>query len=154
MPMDEMPESPALTARRLIEGSRHAVLCTAMGNGAPYGSLVAVAQDETGAPLLFLSDLAEHSENLRSDTRAALVYRQPDGPGDPLSRPRVTAVGRVQRENGQDRLAHYLARHPEAERYATFRDFNLYRMTVERAHLVAGFGRIQWIEAGALFTAS
>jgi len=152
--MEDEPASAALAARRLIEGSRHAVLCTSMSDGAPYGSLVAVAQDRGGGPLLFLSDLAEHSKNLRSDARAALVYRPPDGPGDPLALPRVTAVGRVLREGGPDCLADYLARHPEAERYTAFRDFNLYRMTVERAHLVAGFGRIHWIDAAALFAAA
>jgi putative heme iron utilization protein len=151
--MDGATSLPAVTARRLIEGSRYAILCTLMVDGSPYGSLVAVAQDADGAPLLFLSDLAEHSKNLGSDARAALVYRPPDGPDDPLALPRVTAVGRIRREAGRDRLANYLARHPEAQRYAAFQDFNLYRMTVERAHLVAGFGRIHWIEAAALFAA-
>jgi putative heme iron utilization protein len=43
-----------------------------------------------------------------------------------------------------------VARHPGAEGYANFKDFHLYRMTPERAHLVAGFGRISWIEASDL----
>ena len=30
--------------------------------------------------------------------------------------------------------------------YAGFRDFRLYRVMVERGHLVAGFGRIEWID--------
>ncbi len=47
-------------------------------------------------------------------------------------------------------MARYLARHPSAVRYAGFGDFNLYRVIIERAHLVAGFGRIHWIEAGDL----
>jgi putative heme iron utilization protein len=36
----------------------------------------------------------------------------------------------------------YLARHPEAEQFAGFKDFNFYRMDLSRIHLVAGFGRI------------
>ena len=43
-----------------------------------------------------------------------------------------------------------LARHPGAAGYADFKDFALYRVTVERGHLVAGFGRIHWIEAADL----
>ena len=46
-------------------------------------------------------------------------------------------------------LARFVRRHPSAERYAGFADFRLYRMAVARAHLVAGFGRIDWIEGGS-----
>jgi hypothetical protein len=37
--------------------------------------------------------------------------------------------------------------------YAGFGDFRLYRMAIARAHVVAGFGRIRWIEAAALLGA-
>jgi putative heme iron utilization protein len=50
--------------------------------------------------------------------------------------------------------ARFLARHPGARAYAQFKDFRVFRMAVERAHLVAGFGRIHWLEAdGILFDA-
>jgi hypothetical protein len=34
--------------------------------------------------------------------------------------------------------------------YAGFKDFNFYRVVVERAHLVAGFGKIHWLSAADL----
>jgi heme iron utilization protein len=38
--------------------------------------------------------------------------------------------------------------------YAGFADFHLYRVAIERGHLVAGFGRISWIDGAELrFTA-
>jgi hypothetical protein len=40
--------------------------------------------------------------------------------------------------------------HPPAAIYTGLGDFHLYRVTVERAHLVAGFGRIEWLESRAL----
>ena len=46
--------------------------------------------------------------------------------------------------------ARLVARHPSAEIYRDFADFKLYRVSVTRAHLVAGFGRIHWIEASEL----
>ena len=49
-------------------------------------------------------------------------------------------------------VALFVARHPSAGMYAGFKDFRLYRMTVARAHLVAGFGAIHWIDGGALRT--
>src|SRR6202035_2806347 len=47
-------------------------------------------------------------------------------------------------------VARFAARHPASAQYAGFADFHLYRVTIERGHLVAGFGRIAWIEAAEL----
>jgi putative heme iron utilization protein len=48
----------------------------------------------------------------------------------------------------------FVARHPGAAVYADFADFHLYRFAVERAHLVAGFGKVHWIDgADVLFAA-
>ena len=41
-----------------------------------------------------------------------------------------------------------VTRHPSAATYVDFQDFAFYRVAPTRAHLVAGFGRIHWIEAG------
>jgi hypothetical protein len=46
--------------------------------------------------------------------------------------------------------ARFTARHPSSASYAGFADFHLYRVAIERGHLVAGFGRIAWIEAAEL----
>jgi hypothetical protein len=117
--------------------------------GAPYVPLVNVATDHDGAPLL-LSDLADHTRNLAVDERASLLF---DGTGereDPLARERATLQGRLRRSGDPRQRSRYLARHPAATGYADFRDFQFYRMAVERAHLVAGFGRIHWLEAAAV----
>ena len=44
----------------------------------------------------------------------------------------------------------FLARHAGAKIYAGFTDFHVYRLEVTRAHFVAGFGRIHWIEAAEI----
>ena len=36
--------------------------------------------------------------------------------------------------------------------FAEFKDFNFYRVAVERAHIVAGFGRIHWVEAAEILS--
>ncbi len=41
---------------------------------------------------------------------------------------------------------------PDAVAYRDFHDFHPWRLTPLRAHLVAGFGRIHWIEAPALLS--
>ena len=39
-------------------------------SGAPYVSMVNLAADHDGSPLLLLSDLARHTANLKADARA------------------------------------------------------------------------------------
>lgn len=120
------------------------------GSGAPYVSLAMVALDHDGSPLLYLSDLADHTKNFAADPRISLLFDGTLEHAVPLAGERATIQGRIERTAEPRLLARYVARHPDAAAYAGFRDFNLYRVTVERAHLVAGFGRIHWVDADAV----
>ena len=62
----------------------------------------------------------------------------------------MAVLGRVAPDPSAASRRRYLARQPSAAGYADFKDFRLYRMSVERAHLVAGFGRIRWLDRDAL----
>ncbi len=59
----------------------------------------------------------------------------------------MTLTGRVQKKSDENLARRFLARHPGARKYAGFADFGFYRMTVERAHFVGGFGRATWFGA-------
>jgi heme iron utilization protein len=148
----EAVENPAAAVRRTARAVPRAALGTLLRGtgGAPYVSLVNVATDHDGAPLLLLSDLADHTRNLAVDERASLLF---DGTGereDPLAGERVTLQGRLRQSDEPRHRSRYLARHPAATGYADFKDFHFYRLAIERAHLVAGFGRIHWLEAAAV----
>ncbi len=121
--------------------------------GYPFGSLAMYALDERGDPILLLSGLAEHTANLHADPRASLlvcetVVAAPGG--DPLTRGRVTLLGRIApvpaAETGAARQR-FLARHPEAEPYLQLPDFAFYRLQVESLRYVGGFGRMSWVSA-------
>lgn len=143
---EEADEAPVVTARRLLSAAVVAYLGTiARDAGGPYTSLVLVAVDAGGAPLLLLSDLAEHSQNIAVDDRVSLLIDGTQGLEERLTGPRLTLLGRVARSVEPDHRAGYLARHPSAERYADFGDFAFYRVAVDSAHLVAGFGKIHTI---------
>lgn len=153
---NEERESPARTARRLMRAADRASLATLYdggGSGFPYVSLVVVALDTDASPLLLISALAEHTKNLTRDPRASLLFDGTAGLAEPLTGARVTVLGEMARVAGDERprmMARYLARHPSASGYAGFADFDLWRLRPERAHLVAGFGRIHWLDAEAL----
>lgn len=142
-------DMPAVTARHLMRALDRATLATTR-DGWPYASLVLTAADHEGSPLLLLSDLAEHTKNIKRDPRVSLLFDGTAGRDDPLTGPRVTVLGEAKPALDPRRRARFTARHPSAAAYAGFADFHLYRIDVTRAHLVAGFGRIDWIAADAL----
>ncbi len=140
----------AKLARRLIRACDRAALGTVSADGSPYASLVLTACDPAGAPLLLISDLAEHSKHIAGDPRVSLLFEQSAGAGAPLETPRLSIIGHAEATVDPAARERYLRRHPDAAIYAGFGDFNLYRVAVARAHLVAGFGRISWIGAADL----
>ncbi len=140
---------PAECARHLVRACDRGALATLL-DGAPYASLVLTACDHGGSPLLLLSDLAEHTRNIQADGRVSLLFENTAGLDDPLTGARVTLQGRAEICTSDATRARYLARHPSAAGYADFGDFNFYRVGIARAHLVAGFGMIDWVEGEAL----
>lgn len=146
--MDTRPGQPSAAdaARRIMREALKAALATLeAGTGIPYASLVTVAHDVDGSPLLLLSALALHTRNLEADARASLLFDASGSTGDPLAGGRVTVIGRVAKVGSEARgrsRARFLARQPSAEMYAGFADFAFWRLAVERAHYIGGFGRI------------
>jgi putative heme iron utilization protein len=139
---------PFRDVRDLIRRCDRAALATALpGDGAawPYASLVLVAVDHDLSPVLLMSDLAEHSKAIAADPRVALLFDGTAGLVQPLTGPRVTVMGRAAKTDDQRLKRRFLRHHPDAVLYAGFGDFSFYRVTLERAHLVGGFGKIRWI---------
>jgi putative heme iron utilization protein len=135
----------AKLAKSLLRRSRHGALATLMaGSGDPYCSLVNVASHSDGSPILLISRLALHTQNLVADSRLSLMLNE-RGEGDPLEGSRIMLAGRAERAP-EDLAANlrrrYLNAHPEAEAFVSFKDFSFFRVNPTGAHLVAGFGRI------------
>src|SRR5258705_11914861 len=84
--------------------------------GHPFVSVMPYAPDDRGRPLVLISGLAMHTQNLDADPRASLLVVQA-GHEDPLAMAPVTLKGRAPRPPP----AHHpaapqaeLARHPKA----------------------------------------
>jgi putative heme iron utilization protein len=117
--------------------------------GFPYGSFVTQGFDG-GDPIFLISELAEHTKNLRADSRASLLVAE-SGSGDPLARGRVTLLGPCEplaAGEARDRArAAYLSANPNGSYYVDFKDFALWRLAVAQVRYIGGYGRMSWVTA-------
>jgi putative heme iron utilization protein len=160
-----MSPTHAESARTLAARARFATLATQGWEGHPHGSLVSYALAPGGEPILLLSRLAAHTQNLEADPRASLLITETLTPLDALAAGRVTLLGSVElcseadarerptahrpREQGRhpasDREC-FLASHPSASGYIDLGDFHLYRLRVKRIRYIGGFARMSWVD--------
>jgi heme iron utilization protein len=148
---------PKSLAKELLRATRAGSLATIDRNtGYPFASLVNVATDVDGAPLILVSRLSTHTANLEQDGRASVLLAAA-GKGDPLAHPRLTLLGgfvEVARGAAEERRVRrrFLARHPKSELYAGFADFSFWRLNAVSAHLNGGFARAADLRAAEVLT--
>ena len=141
----EIPDRSAIASdsralmRRAFKGSLATI---DREGGYPYASLITLATDATGAPTFLISTLARHTANLAADARASVLIDETSALADPLPGARITLHGRAEPIADEGLKRRFLARHPEAAFYAGFPDFAFWRLNVEGAHYIGGFGRI------------
>lgn len=142
---------PALLGKTLLRASRIGTLATlAPESGFPFATLVNVATDLDGAPLILVSQLSNHTRNLLADSRVSLLLTRSGQnaraeKGDPMAHPRLTVqarAARVEEEAARERVRRrFLARHPKAQIYADFADFAFFRLEPVSIHINGGFAR-------------
>jgi len=156
---DYPPE--ALDAVRLINAGRWAALAT-VGDRGPLASMVSYAVEPgLSGLLIFISRLARHTRNLESGSGASLVVSMPDHPEvlDPQTLPRVSiqaSAGPVERDDPAfpEAWGIYADRFPAANPRLQLGDFTLFRLLIEDARFVGGFGAARTIRGEALRVAA
>ena len=142
-------------ARSLLRRSRQGALATLVpGSGDPYCSLVNVASHVDGSPILLISRLALHTQNILADSRVSLMLDE-RAEGDPLEGSRIMLAGHAEQAHSDDAASlrrRYLHAHPSAEAFVNFKDFSFFRIRPDAAHLVAGFGRIVDLQPSQFLT--
>jgi putative heme iron utilization protein len=139
-------------ARTLVHQGRTGTLATLSRRhpGHPFASIMPYALDAEGRPLLLISSMAMHTQNLETDGRASLLVTQPGATGDPLASGRVTLMGQAARLSRDDVAAArptYLGAHPNAAYWVDFEDFSFWRLAVDDVYFVGGFAAMGWVEA-------
>ena len=92
--MPQRPDfDPNRRAKTLLRAIRAGALATIDRNtGHPFASLVNVATDADGSPLIPDLPASTHTANLEKDGRASVLLAS-TGKGDPLAHPRLTLIG-------------------------------------------------------------
>jgi heme oxygenase (biliverdin-IX-beta and delta-forming) len=144
-------------ARTLAHMGRTATLATVSRKhpGHPFASVMPYALDARGRPLMLISSMAMHTQNLMADGRASLLVTQTTA-GDPLAAGRMTLMGDASRvpesEIGGAR-ATYLEWHASAAYWVDFEDFAFWRLEPTDLYFVGGFGAMDWVAAADYMTA-
>ncbi len=145
-----MTNSALAEVRSLFTQEQSAVLCSAHAglDGWPYGSIVPYAMLSNGDLVVFLSDIAEHTKNLRRDPRATVFLADPSAFAAPQRGARHAMLVRAsQPEDGVAAAeACYFARFPGAEAMRDAHGFAAWVLEVERIRWIAGFGAMGWID--------
>jgi putative heme iron utilization protein len=136
--------SAAEEARTIAASTNIATLASLTADGDPWASFVTYGLDR-GAPVLCVSNLAEHGRNLAGDPRASVSIVAPATEGDPLANGRITLAGVVDRPSGDEHAAArqaHLDAVPAAKYYVDYSDFTLWVLRVQRVRWVGGYGRM------------
>jgi putative heme iron utilization protein len=162
---DRLPETarppedfnPISVAKELLRTTRAGALATIDRNtGHPFSSLVNIATDADGSPLILVSRLSTHTANIEVDPRASVLLAS-TGKGDPLAHPRLTVLGtfaNIERNTPEGARVHwrFLSRHPKSNLYVGFGDFTFWRLHMVSAHLNGGFARAADLKASDVMT--
>lgn len=140
--------SLANEARRFLRGTQSGILSTisVKFEGYPFGSVAPFVLDHDGQPLLLISTIAEHTKNIIANSKASLLVFA--GSEDLHANARLTLLGEVEQtdKNDPSLRARYLRYFPAAGQYFAMHDFYFYRIQIQHARYIAGFGNMGWLE--------
>lgn len=143
-PVNAARPSAAEEARTIAASTNTGTLATLTAEGDPWASFVTYGLLD-GAPVLCVSDLAEHGRNLTGDHRASIAIVAPATQTDPLANARITLAGHVEKPEGDERMAArdaHMSAVAAAKYYIDYSDFSLWVLRVTRVRWVGGYGRM------------
>ncbi|WP_431283019.1 HugZ family protein [Humitalea sp. 24SJ18S-53] len=148
--------SPAF-GRAVLRAARSAALATLdAGSGFPFASIVNIATDADGAPLMLLSTVALHTRNIMADPRVSLMLTPLTADAAPrmgaAGGGRLTVTGRALRQPDPNALRRFLACQPKMTLPSTLPSFELWRVEPAAADLLGGPGLLAALGAKDLLT--
>lgn len=147
--------SLANEALQFLRTTQTAVLSTISSKfaGYPFGSVAPFVLDHSGQPIILISTIAEHTQNIIANPKVSLLVFA--GNEDMQANARLTIIGEAKKINKEDAnlRARYLRYLPQAADYFDMHDFSFYRIEIAKIRYIAGFGKMGWIESVTEFAA-
>lgn len=148
-----MKQESASEARGLLRGAHQGVLSTHSSDmpGYPFGSVAPYCLSAAGEPVFLISELAQHTRNLRADPRCSFIVIA--GGDDIQATARLTLVGEcipVPPEEIDAVAESYFHNFPDTRDYHKTLDFVFFVLKPQRCRFIGGFGRIHWLDAASL----
>ncbi|MCP5045691.1 MAG: DUF2470 domain-containing protein [bacterium] len=118
--------------------------------GYPFGSLTPYCLDSGFNPVIFISDLAQHTKNIKANPKVCLTITEETDDNEKQAHARYTYIGdaiRVAEGSGsyEEVADRYFRYFPSSRGYLETHDFNFYRIHLVRGRYIDGFGKIFWI---------
>lgn len=142
-------------ARRLIREHFWGVLSTHSKKypGYPFGSVVPVCPDYNGMPLILISKLAQHTQNIQETPQVSLTLVENSESGSVQTEARATLLADahlIPAEAVDAAAERYYRYFPDSRGYHTELDFVFYRLTPITIRYIGGFGQIHWLSPALL----
>jgi putative heme iron utilization protein len=145
-------------ARELLLAGYQGVLSTQSKEmpGYPFGSVAPYCLDAAGRPVFLISELAQHTKNLRADSRCSFIVVAPGE--DIQANARLTLVGEctplLEADDIEAAALRYYRYFPDSLDFHRIHDFRFFRLEPVRCRYIGGFGRIHWVEPETVLLAN
>jgi hypothetical protein len=146
-----------LAARALFLQQSFGVLSTISVDvpGYPFGSITPYCVDDQCRPVIYISQIAQHTRNIVADSRVSLTVVDNTGDSDDVqARGRVTCIANARPlgDNETDTRERYFRYFSSARQYDQTHDFAFFRLELVRVRFIGGFGQIYWVEPDEFMT--
>lgn len=138
-----------IAARNLLRSQEEAILSThsLSKSGYPFGSVTTFIADEIGEPIIYISDLAQHTQNIHGNPKVSVIINK-TGKKDINTGARLTLLGDAKPidESEFEHISQaFWSRFPSSEGYQNTHDFEFFRIHVKHLRYIGGFGKIHWL---------
>ena len=141
------PQAIWLQFQQFIASFQTAVIGSLSSDGEPEVSYAPVIQHQA-CFYIYISELASHTQNLKNHPQAELLFIQDESKTNNLfarERVRLKVIAETiprDTENWANIIGLFSQQHPQMMSLLTsMQDFQLFKLTPQQAHYVAGFGQ-------------
>jgi putative heme iron utilization protein len=117
--------------------------------GYPFGSVTPYSADDECRPIIYISQIAQHTKNILADPRVSLtVVEESQTSDDVQARGRLTCIADAVPVDTNETAVHerYFRYFPSSRQYERTHDFVFFRLRLVRMRFIGGFGQIHWVD--------